>query len=280
MVATHSPDADLANPMTRSRGAAFGFLLMAATHDTPGPLAFSSHSPKARVTSASPRPVLRGLRAYALRYAARASSSVGISSTGAGGSGIREGLAAIRAAISASVGAPNNRLWLRHDEISTSSTGENAETCGCYDENVAVHVIHSVIQVEPSALLDALIVRNVEIIRIRAARAGLSDLHHAAIVSVENIIVVVLVDLPDRDTLALVFSGVTKLGTEGGTVAALVDGLRALILVVSAQERPIPIGAGGNGGHTGRAFLVRFIAGLSGFCFMADRPGEAGLRHS
>ena len=52
------------------------------------------------------------------------------------------------------------------------------------------------------------------------------------------------------------------------------------ILVVSAQERPIPIGAGGNGGHAGRAFLVRFIARFSGFCFMADRPGEAGLRHS
>lgn len=111
-------------------------------------------------------------------------------------------------------------------------------------------------------------------------RARLSDLHHAAIVSVEDIIVVVLVDLPDRDTFALVFLAVTKLGTEGGTVAALVDGFGALILVVSAQERPIPIGAGGNGGHAGRAFLVRFIARFAGFCFMADRPGEAGLRHS
>src|SRR5690606_36470147 len=127
--------------------------------------------------------------------------------------------------------------------------GENADTGCCYDENFAVHVIHSVIQVEPSTLLDALIVRNVKVIRIGAARAGLSDLHHAAIVSIENIVVVVLVDLPDRNTLALVFLAVTKLGTESGTVAALAYGLRALILVIAAHERPIPIGAGGDGGH-------------------------------
>lgn len=84
MVAIHSPDASLANPTRRSRGCACGDILIDVMHDTPGPLLFLSHWPRAsEISGMLLRSQTSGEASCAFRKAARASSSVGASMIGA-----------------------------------------------------------------------------------------------------------------------------------------------------------------------------------------------------
>lgn len=127
------------------------------------------------------------------------------------------------------------------------------------------------------ALLDALIVRNIEAIGVFAERTRLRDLNHAAIV-----VVVVASEAADREIAALVFPIIAVERSEFCAIAALVDGLRTHVPTAGTEATEtttaIPIVRAGNL-KTSRAIIVRLISRLARLRFMADRPGKTGLLH-